>query len=452
MRILILVHGFPPAAQGGTELYADAHAHRLATHHGDHVRVIAREADASRPEYATRTEQREHFDVVFVNHTFRDAAAFRDTYVNTRVDAAVLAAVDDFAPDVVHVHHLTCLSTTVVERLADRGIPCVMTLHDYWLICHRGQLFDLDLRPCAGLDAGCARCLDVPGGAGRGAFAAARLVRALERHLGAAAAHAVRQAGRRMAARVARPSVAEEEARARVAHMRRVCDSVALLFAPSRHMRDRFVQFGVASSRIVVAPCGIDVAPLARVTRQTSPRLRLGFIGSLMVSKGADVLLRAQARLPADTSEVHLFGAIAPYHGDHTYAGQLRPLLAHPGVTHHGALEHERIAEAFAAIDVLVVPSVWPETAGLVIREAFTAGVPVVASRTGGIPELVDDEVNGLLVRLGDVDDLERALRRLLDDPDLLPRLRAAAPRVPLLSDDVAFTRGHYERLVRRSS
>lgn len=452
MRVVILVHGFPPAAQGGTELYADAQACRLATHHGDHVLVIAREADPSRPEYATRVQQREHFDVAFVNHTFRDAAAFRDTYVNARVDAAVLATVDVFEPDVVHVHHLTCLSTTVVERLAARGTPCVMTLHDYWLICHRGQLFDLDLRPCPGLDAGCTRCLDVAGGAGLTAFAASRLLRAVERRVGTRAARTLRQASQRVAAWAARSSVAEAEARARVAHMRRVCDDVALFFAPSRYMRDRFVQFGVASSRIVVAPCGIDVGPLTRVVRQPSARLRVGFVGSLMVSKGVDVLLRAHARLPAGAAEVHVFGEFAPYHGDRSYAGQLQPLLAQPHVTHHGALPHERIAEAFATIDVLVVPSVWPETAGLVIREAFAAGVAVVASRTGGIPELVDDEVNGLLVEPGDVDDLERAMRRLLDEPDLLARLRAAAPHVPLLSDDVAFTRGHYERLVRRPS
>ena len=72
----------------------------------------------------------------------------------------------------------------------------------------------------------------------------------------------------------------------------------------------------------------------------------------------------------------------------------------------HGAVPHGGIARALAAIDVLVVPSIWPEMTGLVVMEAFLAGVPVVASRIGGLPEAVRDDVDGLLFRAGDVADL----------------------------------------------
>ena len=71
-----------------------------------------------------------------------------------------------------------------------------------------------------------------------------------------------------------------------------------------------------------------------------------------------------------------------------------------------GAIPLDAIPETLVSFDLLVVPSIWEENSPLVIREAFAAGVPVVASRIGGIPEMVADGVGGLLFEPGDADDL----------------------------------------------
>ena len=101
-------------------------------------------------------------------------------------------------------------------------------------------------------------------------------------------------------------------------------------------------------------------------------------------------------------------------------------------------------ARALSNLDVLVVPSIWPENSPLVIREAFLAGVPVVASRIGGIPETVTDGVNGLLFTPGDVADLRRTLQRLISDAALLETFRQNIPPVRTLEDDVAAMRKAY--------
>lgn len=115
MRILVIVHGFPPYALGGTEIYADAHSRALHARYGDEVLVLTREQDPARSEFAVRTGEREGLRIVWLNNTFRQARSFAETYRNDAIDAVASGLIDEFRPDVAHIHHLTCLSTGIVR-------------------------------------------------------------------------------------------------------------------------------------------------------------------------------------------------------------------------------------------------------------------------------------------------------------------------------------------------
>jgi GT2 family glycosyltransferase/glycosyltransferase involved in cell wall biosynthesis len=455
MRVLVVVHGFPPSAQGGSEVYAHTHARALAAD-GHDILVLTREQDPNRPEYEVRRDDHNGLATLRVNNTFRNTRTFEDTYSNGAVDAIARGVIDDFKPDAAHIHHLTCLSTGIVGLLAERRIPVILTLHDYWLMCHRGQLLDVDYRVCDGpRDAGtCARCLGPAGSAGPVQFLGARVLRAIGTSLPEAPVKLVRRGAVELAGMVARDGTTVDRERHRTAHMRALCDEIAHFIAPSRHLRDRFVDFGVAPERITVADYGFDHRPF-EVARPFEGRdsggpedsvLRLGFLGSLMVSKGPHVLLEAVRKLPPGSVSVDLFGAPTPYHGDDGYRRQLEPLLNQPGVHAHGPIAQEAVPAALAALDALVVPSIWPENSPLVIHEAFLAGVPVIAARIGGIPELVTDGTNGLLFSPGDVDDLSRLLSTLLAEPALLDTLRARIPAVRSIQDDVRMACELYRR------
>lgn len=448
MRVLVIVHGFPPSALGGTEIYAEAHA-RALLEQGDDVFVLTREADPARPEYAVRTEVRDGLRIASINNTFRDTRSFEETYCNTTIDAAAARLIDGFRPDVAHIHHLTCLSTTIVNRLAERGIPSVLTLHDYWLICHRGQLLNTDCQVCDGPGHGsCDRCVGECAGVHSLGFAAAPAVRAIERTLPAHLAAQLHRTARGMAALASSTTGGYRQSEARSEHMREACAAITHFIAPSRAVRDRFVRFGVSSDRITVSEYGIDLRPLRTVGRSPASRLRLGFVGSLMVSKAPHLLLEAFEQLPREAATVDVHGAHAAYHGDDSYRACLEPLLKTPGVRAHGAIGRAALAHALSSLDVLVVPSVWPENSPLVIREAFAAGIPVVASRIGGIPEIVEDGRNGLLFDPGSVEDLARVLNRLVEEPALVEQLRAGIPAVRSIDDDVQETRTLFKALV----
>jgi GT2 family glycosyltransferase/glycosyltransferase involved in cell wall biosynthesis len=454
MRTLLVVHGFPPRAAGGTELYAEAHASTLARRHGDAVLVLAREDDRARPELAVREESRDGYRIAWVNHTFRDSTSIEDAWRAPRVVEAVRPIIETFAPETAHVHHLTCLSTLIPSMLAARGVMVTATLHDYWLMCHRGQLLDVTGARCDGPGAsGCPNCLDAGSAAASSALgsAGARLLRVVDDaapRLGSA----LRTAARSGRTAVGGQDAARRASLARTRHVREdVLPCIQLFFAPCAHMRDRFVRFGAPAERVRGAPYGLAGPGLRRPGPPHTGPLRVGFAGSLMLSKAPHVAMQAIARLPEGTATLDVYGDFVPYHGDRGYADEIERWSAHSAIRMRGAVEHAEVPAVLASLDVLVVPSVWEENSPFVILEAFRAGVPVVASRTGGIPELVEDAVNGLLVEPGDADALAGALARLAGDRPYLERLRARIPPVRPLEDAVAEMRAAHEMLRTRA-
>ena len=115
--------------------------------------------------------------------------------------------------------------------------------------------------------------------------------------------------------------------------------------------------------------------------------------------------------------------------------GYLRPLLAElpaavaERVTHTTWIEHDRMRAAYGRAAVVVLPSVWEEPFGMPAVEAMAAGRPVVASRVGGLPEVVRDGETGLLVPPDDPGALARAVATVLDDAELGRRLGEAGRR-----------------------
>ena len=125
--------------------------------------------------------------------------------------------------------------------------------------------------------------------------------------------------------------------------------------------------------------------------------------------------------------ELHIFGADSG-----SYAAYLRN-LAHElnlseKLTWHGFVSDR--AQIYNKIDIGVVPSRFEEPFGLVAVEAAIAGLPCIATRKGGLPEIVQHQITGLLVGSNDPQNLAEALAKLVEDPELRRRMGAAAQQV----------------------
>ncbi|MGC9326709.1 MAG: glycosyltransferase [Candidatus Hinthialibacter sp.] len=149
MRILLVNHTFPPASFAGSELCVLNQAKELQRR-GHEAAVFYRVADSSRDEYSIETSEYEGVQTFATNSTYRFVQTFQEIYVNSAIALRFARVLRQWRADVVHFHHLTNLSMSLVDEVKAAGVPMVMTLHDYWLLCQRGQLLSQDLRLCSG--------------------------------------------------------------------------------------------------------------------------------------------------------------------------------------------------------------------------------------------------------------------------------------------------------------
>ncbi len=190
----------------------------------------------------------------------------------------------------------------------------------------------------------------------------------------------------------------------------------------SQFIKDQMIRAGYPSERIHVlhlpAPDAIEY-----VDPGSAGPARFLFLGRMIPHKGVDWLLRSLRLVQADV-QIDLAGS-----GNQEQ--QYRHLAHELGLTHRtrflGWLNPEEVCQAFASARALVFPSLWHEPGGLVAFEAMTHGRPVIMSRVGGMPEVVEDNLTGLLVPPGDETALARAIDTLATDPALARRLGQTA-------------------------
>jgi glycosyltransferase involved in cell wall biosynthesis len=399
MRILQLCHGLPPESVGGVEQHVDGLARALAAQ-GHDVHVFARSSDHDRAQGALFAQREGNPRITRAVYRWEGVRDLAGTYTCEPMAATLRAFLQAEQRagrgfDVAHVHHLTGMSTDAVAVLREHGLPVVLTLHDYWLMCPRGQMWHRREEYCAQVEPGrCGECLHLTFG------------------------HWVsRERGPAVAAEV------HERARATIGLATR-------LVVPSPRVIAPFQALGIPPERFTVVGNGVDTGALDAVAAPACGPgpLRLGYLGTLLPSKGLHVLLAALARLPAGTATLAIHGNAVPYHGDESFLLRcFQALRTDAGVHYHGPYSGSELPRILDAIDVLCAPALWAEAFGLTVREAQAAGRPVLVSAIGGLQDAIVDGREGFVLPPGDVGAWAAAIARLAADRPLARRMAAQA-------------------------
>jgi glycosyltransferase involved in cell wall biosynthesis len=297
------------------------------------------------------------------------------------------AILDRVRPDVVHLHNIYHqLSPSILRPVARRGIPTVMTLHDYKLACPTYQFLDNGRI--------CEACI------GRRFHNATRR-RCNQGSLGASILSTVELTAHTFLG---------------------AYDPVDVLICPSEFMLAKMRQAEVYPDRLTHIPHFCD---LSRIAPATAPGSGVLYAGRLSSEKGVDVLIDAAALLPP--------GIDVTIAGDGPDLAALRLRAEAAGlagrVRFAGRLPSAELHELMRSSAVVVAPSRWYENQPMVVLEAFGCARPVVASDLGGMPELITDGVTGRLVRHDDPTALALALTELATDPVRAHEMGVAAHR-----------------------
>ena len=189
--------------------------------------------------------------------------------------------------------------------------------------------------------------------------------------------------------------------------------------------------------RFYTVRCPSELSPVAERTyinrRATTPYFTIGMVGRITEVKGQHLLLKAAGKLPPEVRDkirILFVGAPAPASkADIRYAEDLRAIALQYDLTEKivWAGYQTDLRSWYASMDVLVQSALWAEAMGLVILEALQQGIPVIAARIGGIPEIIEDGTNGMLVTPGDEDALRQALDLFIQDSSLREHLQQGA-------------------------
>lgn len=300
-----------------------------------------------------------------------------------------LIATED--PDLVHVHNLWMrLSPLPLRSAVEARVPVVMTVHDYTWVCPRKWMITGDDRPCeTGFSRSCA-ISDCRGSHEGRRWLAYNALRWLK--IGW--------------------------------HRRMLVRLVDRFVSPSRHL-GRWMERSLGLQGVTHIPNFAEpplVGPAGPVERHST----LLFAGRLGREKGVDVLLRAMPKVLFHHPEARLVVA-----GDGPERPALERLASELGlgreVSFEGALGPDVLGLRYAEAGLVVLPTLWMENCPVSVLEAFAHGRAVVATRIGGVPELVEDGTTGALFDRGDTSDLAERLSGLLADPQRIVEMGSNA-------------------------
>lgn len=393
MHILKIIHGYPPNYNAGSEVYSQSICNELSKRHK--VSVFTREENPYSPCFSVREQKvNDNLSLYFVNNP-----QGKDGYRHIQIDEKFADLVKQIKPDIAHIGHLNHLSTGLIDELNKINIPIVFTLHDFWLMCPRGQFLTRSIGKVNNFQM-CEKQNDKKC---------------------AVDCYKVYFSGREKNENT-EIDYWSNWIHQRMIETKAIINKVDLFIAPSNYLRDKFINdFAIPEDKIIYLDYGFPTEYLTQTEKsKEKTNYTFGYIGTLKPAKGVNILIEAfkQIEVPAT---LKIFGRANGQSANalKALAETSKNKIEFPGEY----INHNLANEVFSNVDCIVVPSIWGENSPLVIHEAQSCKIPVITADFGGMKEYVQHNINGLLFEHRNTNSLAKQLKFAVSNPGKMKTL-----------------------------
>lgn len=401
MRILYVVHQFFPNYYSGTERFVLNMAKQMQRM-GHHVEVLAysHENDliSIRNGILYKRYEFQSVPVISVKHQKIPPYLMFDIFNDELYDFLKDIIVKE-KYEIVHVAHPMCIGSAIKVAVC-AGLPIVLTLTDFWLICPRG----------IAVTANGERCYDSKDGLKC----------------------------------ISDCNFLKEKIISRRASAEEIFQNTDCIITATRFLKKIFdINRPNLNTKLIVF--GEDYANVRPNLNKYSEEseITFGFLSTVQPHKGTHILLEAFEKANMNNSRLKIYGH---YFGEIDYFNNLKARYANDKVQFFGKYVYEDMPKIFNDIDILVVPSIWWENSPLVLLSALAHGVPAIVSNLGGLSEIVTDGINGFLFEAGSAESLSEVIKKICSNPTILNNLKESICHPPRIEEQ-AF---EYEKIYLR--
>jgi len=374
MKICIISSLYPPLAEGGATGIAKLVAEKLAEKRHE-VFVIT--TSPNRTQYTEKINNVKIYRISPFNFY-----TFYNSYKNKKypiILKAIWHLIDIWnlqsyfivknilkkeKPDVVHIHNFKGISSSVFSAIKSFGLALIFTAHDFSLICPRANLFKGSCNVCEDPSNLCKLYIEIQ-----------KLI---------------------------------------------VNNNLDFLTAPSDFVLDKLKESGLFEDvKTIKIPNTIELRE--EVVKKNYNTIDILYVGDLSEHKGVHILLKSFKKLKNENICLHILGKGRDEDEFKRIADSEQRIMF------HGFLLGKELISFYQKANLTVVPSICYDNSPMVIYESFMNGTPVIASRIGGIPELIEEGYNGFLFEAGNSAELEKILEELIENHSMLKKLEKGA-------------------------
>ncbi len=219
------------------------------------------------------------------------------------------------------------------------------------------------------------------------------------------------------------------------------------IITPSNAVYETLIKNDFLSKNLKLIHHGVKISPSPKEKKVSNNKIKLGYVGRINHIKGLHVLIDALKKIDKEKYELHIYGS-ASTKDEKKYLLSLQNMINDENIIFERKVPFSKINDIYNNFDLLIVPSILLEIFGLIVLESMTNRTPVIASKCGGPEDLINDGVDGYLVKVNDVNSLFEKINYCIENPEKIEQLSKNIKEVNSLENHILEIEEYYKKII----